>query len=296
MTRHTIVLLMSGLFLSIFLSAAQAQNNYSYNEAWADMQGGEWQGSTSWVAADGNGHVLVMVRTAPYFRLFNRDGTFIRAWGEEGRYRNAHSVTFDQEGNVWATGAARNVVDKYTIEGELLMTLGVLDEEGDNTSPSLFNQPNHVAIADNGDIYVSDGYQNSRIIQFNRAGEFMRIIGGELGNGNNQFDIPHGIALDSRGRILVNDSGNQRVSVFSQNGAFIESWSVLSRGGIIVGEDDIVYVSDVNAGAVNILKDGELVGSISVDARPHGLAVDTDGTVYVSDARGQKVIKISRAE
>lgn len=296
MIRHKTVFFLTGFFLSFLVSAAQAQNSYSYDAAWADIPGGEWQGSTSWVAVDGKGQVLVMVRSAPYFRLFNRDGTFIRSWGEAGRYQNAHSVTFDQEGNVWATGAARNVVHKYSIEGELLMTLGEADEAGDNTSRTLFNQPNHVVVTGNGDIYVSDGYQNSRIIQFNRAGEFIRIIGGELGSGNDQFDIPHGVAVDSRGRILVNDSGNQRVSVFAPDGSFLESWPVLSRGGIIVMADDTVYVSDVNAGAVNVLKDGELLESISVDARPHGLAVDTDGTVYVSDARGQKVIKISRTD
>ena len=174
------------------------------------------------------------------------------------------------------------------------MTLGAEDETGDNTSHSLFNQPNHVFVADNGEIYVSDGYQNSRVVHFAGNGDFIRVIGGELGSGDYQFDIPHGVALDSKGRILVNDSGNQRISAFDSSGEFLEAWPFPSRGGIVVMADDSVYVSDVNAGAVNILRDGKLVNSITVDARPHGLAVDTDGTVYVSDARGHKVIRIKQ--
>jgi peptidylamidoglycolate lyase len=284
------------LILVTTLSSSFGQGNagYEVDESWADIPGGEWNGSTSWVAVDGNGHVLVMVRSAPYFRLFDRNGDFIRAWGEDGTYNNAHSVTFDNDGNVWATGAARHVVHKYSIEGNLLMTLGAEDETGDNTSHSLFNQPNHVFVADNGEIYVSDGYQNSRVVHFAGNGDFIRVIGGELGSGDYQFDIPHGVALDSKGRILVNDSGNQRISAFDSSGEFLEAWPFPSRGGIVVMADDSVYVSDVNAGAVNILRDGKLVNSITVDARPHGLAVDTDGTVYVSDARGHKVIRIKQ--
>lgn len=293
-TRSLMKYFLITIALSFPFFMVHGQNEYTIDENWADIPDGQWAGSTSWVAANGKGQILVMVRTAPYFRLFNRDGTFIRSWGEAGMYNNADSVSFDQDGNIWSTGAARHVVHKYSPEGELLMTLGNMDEAGDNQSHSLFNQPNHVAVADNGDIYVSDGYQNSRIIQFNSTGEFIRIIGGIQGSEDGFLDLPHGVAVDSAGRIIVNDSANQRISVFDSNGNYIESWAIPSRGGIIIAQDDTVYVSDVNAGAINVLKDGHLLDTIIVDARPHGLAVDSDGTVYVSDARGQKVLKISR--
>jgi hypothetical protein len=135
-TRFKPVLLALMLTICPFFTqftAAQG-GSYSADPAWADIPGGAWDGSTSWVAADGKGQILVMVRSAPYFRLFNRDGQFIRSWGEDGLYRNAHSVTFDAQGNVWATDAARQIVQKYSIDGELLMTLGSLDEAGDNAS------------------------------------------------------------------------------------------------------------------------------------------------------------------
>ena len=285
------------LICMVFICQAgsgQSQEQYSIDSAWALMPGEDWDGSTSWVAADGKGNILVMVRSAPYFRLYTREGVFIRSWGDTPVMNNAHSVSFDEEGNVWATDAARHVVYKYSIQGDLLMTLGRADEAGDNSDTRLFNQANHVFVSNTGDIYVSDGYVNSRVIQFTPAGEFVRIIGGEQGAGDGQLDLPHGVALDSLGRILVNDSGNQRVSVFGPDGSFIESWPVPSRGGIVVMADDTVYVSDVNAGAVNILKDGQLLDTIKVDVRPHGLGVDVDGTVYITDARARIVMKISK--
>jgi len=272
----------------------QTQEQYHIDSGWALKPGESWDGSTSWVAADGKGNVLIMVRSAPYFRLYTREGEFIRSWGDTPVMNNAHSVSFDAQGNVWATDAARHVVYKYSIEGDLLMTLGRADEAGDNTDQTLFNQANHVFVSNTGDIYVSDGYVNSRVIQFTARGDFVRIIGGEQGAGDGQLDLPHGVALDSHGRILVNDSGNQRVAVFASDGGFIESWPVPARGGIVVMADDSVYVSDVNAGAVNVLKDGQLLDTIKVDMRPHGLGVDGDGTVYVTDARARIVMKISK--
>lgn len=271
-----------------------AQTSWQVDAGWAQVPGGEWDGSTTWIDADGKGQVLVMVRTAPYFRLFDRDGNFLRSWGENDEYGNAHSVTYDAGGNVWATDSVRHAVYKYNPAGKIIFTLGTPGEAGDDTSTALFNQPNHVFIAANGDIFVSDGYVNSRVVQFSSDGKFLRRFGAGKGSEGGQLDTPHGVAVDSRGRVLVNDSGNQRVSIYDKNGTYLESWPVPSRGGIVVDATDTVYVSDVNAGAVNILKDGELVDSVAVDGRPHGLALDSTGTIFVSDSLGRKVMEITR--
>jgi len=292
--KRTGLLQITGYCLLMMFALPTSAAEWNIDREWADIPGEGWGGSTSWVSADGKGNVLVMVRTAPYFRLFTREGEFLRSWGNDDLFSNAHSVTFDSAGNVWATDAAEHVIYKYNPAGEIVMTLGSKGVAGDNSSNALFNQVNHVAFAPNGDIYVTDGYVNSRVVHFRADGSFVRIIGGVEGAGNGQFSVPHGIAVDSRGRILVNDSGNQRVSVFDSNGNFVENWPFPSRGGIVVTADDTVYISDVNAGAVNIVRDGQLLDTVSVDARPHGLAVDTDGSIYASDARGQTVMKITR--
>jgi DNA-binding beta-propeller fold protein YncE len=91
--------------------------------------------------------------------------------------------------------------------------------------------------------------------------------------------------VDSRGRVLVSDSDNKRISVFDKEGQFLETWAAPSRGGIAVTADDTVYVSDVNGGAVTILKEGRIVDVIKVEGRPHGLSVDpTTLDVYTSSS------------
>ena len=164
---------------------------------------------------------------------------------------------------------------------------------GDNTARDLFNQPNHVAVAPNGDIYVSDGYVNARVVQFSGDGKFVRIIGGVKGSQPGQLQLPHGVALDSKGRILINDSDNKRVSVFDKDGTFVEAWPFPSRGGIAVAADDTVYISDVNDGIVNIVKNGKLIDSVSAD-RAHGMGIDTDGSIYVSGASRMTVMKMTK--
>jgi sugar lactone lactonase YvrE len=274
--------------------SAQSSGTYRVDPNWAQLPAGTtWNGNTSWITADGKGNVMVLVRTAPYFRVLSRDGRFIKAFGEDGLFQSAHSVTIGRDGSLWATDSAAHVVHKFSPEGKLLLTLGRKGVAGDNTSRDLFNQPNHVAIAPNGDIYVSDWYVNARVVHFAPDGRFLRIIGGVKGSEPGQLQLPHGVALDSRGRILINDSDNKRVSVFDKDGKFVETWPFPSRGGIAVAADDTVYVSDVNVGIVNIVKDGKLIDSVSAD-RAHGMGIDTDGSIYVSGASRMTVMKITR--
>jgi peptidylamidoglycolate lyase len=294
MNNRSIAAILSGL-LVCFSLFAQSGGNYKVDANWAQLPDGTtWNGSTSWITADGKGNVLVLVRTAPYFRWFTRDGKFVKAVGEDGLFQNAHSVTIDSQGFLWVTDAAAHLVQKFSQDGKLLMTLGKKGVTGDNASRDAFNQPNHVAIAPNGDIYVSDGYQNSRVVHFSNNGQFIRIIGGVKGNQPGQLQLPHGVALDSKGRILINDSDNQRVSIFDKDGKFIETWPFPSRGGIQVAADDTVYISDVNAGIVNIVKNGKKIDSVSAD-RAHGMGVDTDGSIYASGASRMTVMKITRS-
>jgi streptogramin lyase len=274
--------------------AAQPAGTYTVDANWAQLPAGTaWNGNTSWITADGKGNVVVLVRTAPYFRVFSRDGRFVKTFGDDGLFQSAHSVTVDAQGFLWVTDSAAHVVHKFNPEGKLLMTLGKKGVAGDNSSRDLFNQPNHVAVAPNGDIYVSDGYVNARVVHFSGAGQFVRIIGGVKGSAPGQLQLPHGVALDSRGRILINDSDNQRVSVFDKEGRFVESWPFPSRGGIAVAADDTVYVSDVNAGIVNIVRNGKRIDSVSAD-RAHGMGIDTDGSIYVSGASRMTVMKIAK--
>ena len=109
------------------------------------------------------------------------------------------------------------------------MSLGKKGVAGDNASRDTFNRPNAVTVAANGDVFVSDGYVNSRIVQFSKDGKFIKIIGGTKGNAPGQLQLPHGIAIDSKGRLLVADSDNKRISVFDKDGKFLETWAAPCR-------------------------------------------------------------------
>ena len=159
---------------------------------------------------------------------------------------------------------------------------------GDDASHDAFNRPNAVAFGPGGEIYVSDGYVNSRIVQFTSDGKFARIIGGKKGAGPGELQLPHGVAIDPQGRIIVADSDNKRLSIFSsKDGSFIKTLAAPSRGGLVVLADGTIYVSDVNAGAVTVFKNDQIVDVIKVEGRPHGLSVDpSNGDVYTSSSNG----------
>jgi len=226
--------------------------------------------------------------------MFTTDGKFVKSWGEADFYVAPHSLLYDRDGSMWTTDANGHMVTKFDSNGKVLLTLGKKGVTGDNASQDLFNQPNAVAIAPNGDIYVSDGYVNSRIAHFNKDGKFIRVIGGTKGAEPGQLQLPHGVVLDSQGRIIVADSDNRRIAVFDKNGKFVENWPFASRGGMVITADDTLYVSDVNNGAITILKNGKLVETIGGLGRPHGIALDKDGTLYAADSTNRVVMKITK--
>jgi sugar lactone lactonase YvrE len=246
----------------------------------------EWGGTTTWLAADGKGTLVVLVRTAPHFRFFTTDGAPIRQWGDKGLFPGeAHSVHFGPDGNVWATDSVAHTVRKFSPTGQLLLTLGKAGVTGDNASQDAFNRPNVVAFGPNGHVFVSDGYVNQRIVEFTPDGKFVRAFGGKKGQGDGEMAMVHGVAVDAQGRVYASDSDNQRVVVFDAQGRFVKNIAVPGRGGSMVARDGTFYISDVNSGMVAVLKNDQIVDIIKVEGRPHGLAVDpTTGDVYTSSS------------
>src|SRR5262249_30041513 len=153
----------------------ESNNKYSLTK-WGNPPKGLY-GWTPSVASDHKGGVLVIQRNDPPIMIFDKDGKVVRTFGD-GMFKRAHSIGVDQNGCVWASAAGDNVVYKFTIEGKLLMTLGKKGVAGDNNSHELFNGPNDVAIAPNGDIFISDGDRNNRLVKFTKDGKFIKIIGG----------------------------------------------------------------------------------------------------------------------
>ena len=285
-TTFTRVMVLAGALATGFAQSSLF-DRYDVNmNKWAELPDNlPWGGTTTWVAADGKGQVVVMVRKAPYFRVFTTNGKFVKAWGEQNLFNEAHAVFFDREGSMWGVDTNDSVIYKFDADGKVVLTIGKKGVKGDDASHDSFNRPATISFGKNGDVFVADGYVNSRVVQFDKNGKFIRIIGGVKGSGPGQMQLVHGVVLDSQDRIIASDSDNKRLSVFDKNGNFITTWAAPCRGGIAITPDDTIYFSDVNAGAVTILKEGKILDVVHVEGRPHGLSIDpTTLDIYTSSS------------
>jgi hypothetical protein len=183
----------------------------------------------------------------PIFQ-FDTSGKLLKNFGA-GQFVGPHKMTFDPEGNLWLADGG-NQVFKMDQNGRILLTLGRKGESGRGTDQ--FDSPTEVAVASNGDIFVSDGHNgggttqgNARILKFDKNGRFLKTWG-KKGMGPGEFDVPHSITLDSRGRLFVADRQNSRIQIFDAEGKFIATWLQFGRPSAIYIDKrtDTMYVSD----------------------------------------------------
>src|SRR5215510_20345 len=268
-----------------------AQSNTATNDkwevlpTWGQLPAGATWGAPSQVSTTPSGQIVVFRRMVPSFFVFNPDGSFVKSWGDTP-YRLAHGIRIDKDGNIWVTDNTDNFVQKFSADGKLLMTVGRKGVTGDNKSQDAFDGPADVFVAANGDFFVADGYRNSRVVQFTKEGKFVRIIGGVKGSEAGQFNLPHAVVVDSKGRTIVADAENSRVQVFDRAGKFLEQWTdfiAKPRGAMYITSDDTLYISHVDAEAISVMKSGKVVDIIrGVGGRPHGMTLDREGNIYVS--------------
>ena len=212
-----------------------------------------------------------------------------------------HGLYIDAENNVWVSdGRAKNngrghTVMKFSHDGKLLMTLGRPGVAGDGTDT--FNAPSDILVAPDGSIFVADGHggdTNARIVKFDKDGKFIKTWG-RKGKGPGEFNSPHGLAMDSAGRLFVADRSNSRIQIFDQNGNFLEEWRQFGRpSGIYITKDDVIYVANstssdkTNPGFVQGIRVGNVKDAKVTAFIPEtkelnsleGVAVDAQGNVY----------------
>jgi hypothetical protein len=207
-----------------------------------------------------------------------------------------HGFRIDRDGNLWVTdgrgadGKGQQVF-KLSRDGKVLLTLGTKGVAGETAAT--FDGPCDVAIGTNGDIFVADGHRNNRVVKFTRDGTFVKAWG-RKGQGRGEFQTPHAIAIDSRGRLLVADRGNQRIQIFDQDGKFLDEWKQFGRpSGILITADDTMYVADVQDKrgiVVGSAKDGTVRGVIE-GTLPESIAVDRSGAVYAGETTTGRTLR-----
>jgi len=300
-------------------------------------------GTSIWVAERCGVNNCVGSMLDPVLK-FDKDGKLVAHFGA-GLIASPHGITVDNDGNIWVTdcsctgggggrGAGRggaagaagaatpapapaaptsgHQVFKFSPDGKLLMTLGKAAGGRDTV---FFWQPNDVLVAPNGDIFVSEGHAssataNARVLKFSKDGTLKRSFGTK-GTGPDQFDQPHALAMDSKGRLFIGDRGNNRIQIYDQDFKLLDSWSQFSRpSGIYIDRNDNIYVADSESGSVapsrpewtrgiriGSAKTGDVTGFIPDPATApqstsaaEGVAVDAMGNIYGAEV-GPKALK-----
>jgi sugar lactone lactonase YvrE len=265
-------------------------------------------GSVSGVAINSKGHVFLLHRGPSPLMEFTADGRFVRALGD-GLYDRPHGLRIDTEDNIWTTDVGGHVVYKFSPAGRILMVLGVRGRPGDWHDfghLKLFNEPNDIGIAANGDIIVLQGHGKapSRMLKFDRDGNFLNACG-KKGTAPGDFDLPHSIVIDAKGLIHIADRNNARIQVLDAEGNFVrESKHPGTPCGLCLAPDGLLYMAHGHTGLVKQLDlDGNLLGETGGQGKTpgrygeaHYIAVSQRGEIYVTDTlnwRVQKYVKKS---
>ncbi len=276
------------------------------------------RGAVSGVEVDKDDRIWCLERTDVPVQVYSTDGKLVRNWGR-GELAGPHTIRFDSQGNVWITDYVQHVVKKFTPEGELLLTIGTPGKYGDDEHH--FNSPTDVAITPAGDVFVTDGYGNRRVVHFDAEGKFVKAWG-EFGSGPGQFVLPHMIVVDSRGTLFVADRNSGRIQLFDQTGRFLGQWTnLIMPWGLWISAEDELWVC--GSSPHWLPKDGtypspkdQIFMRFSTDGRVrqlwtipmgqegqekpgethrlHCMALDSRGNLYAGDTMGKRLQKFVR--
>ena len=256
------------------------------------------------MAVDSRDRVYVFNRGEHPVTVFDREGNFLASWGE-GVFNIPHGITIGPDGSVYCVDQGDHTVRKFTTEGKLLMTLGTKDRPPARWSGNAFNEPTHLAISPiTGDLYISDGYGNSRVHKFTSDGRHL-LSWGAPGIDSGHMVIPHNILVDGEDNVYVADRENHRIQVFTSEGKLQAMWNnIWKPTGLCFGLDGNLYIAELGgetyyADAPDVghrisvyTLGGELLTLLGESSpgegpgqflAPHGIAMDSRGDIYVAE-------------
>jgi DNA-binding beta-propeller fold protein YncE len=267
---------------------------YKVVEGWGRSPKGRELGVVSGLAVDSQDRVYVVDREPnPAIVVFDRDGRFLTAWGEEISPL-PHAIWIDEDDHLYIADCGDHTVRICTTDGEVLRTLGTPGQAGALGKP--FNRPTRAAVSPTGEIYVSDGYGQHQVHRFSADGTLVQTWG-EKGTEPGQFTLPHSIFISQDGRVWVADrEPNNRIQIFDGKGVFLEEWTGrLFPCDLFVDQDCAVYVAE---GGVSIFnQEGRLLtcwalrgGPDDVNHGAHAIWVDRHGDIYVGEVGAENLI------
>ena len=272
---------------------------YEVVDGWGELPEGWIYTQVPGVAVDNHDRVYVFNRGLHPVIVYDREGKFLGSWGE-GVFKTPHGIYIDSDDNIFCVDSGDHTVRKFDVEGKLLLKLGSVGEPGSFGEP--FNRPTDSAVSSKGDIFVTDGYGNSKVHRFTSTGELL-LSWGEPGDGPGQFNIPHGVWVDRDDRVWVADRQNNRLQIFTGEGGYLDEWTGFSLPcTVYIDKLDRVYVSELRSRVSVLSIEGELLarwgGEKSVApgefVAPHCAWVDSHGDLYVGEAlEGQRIQKFT---
>ncbi len=234
---------------------------------WAKVPHGIWLKEATSVAVDSDDRAYVFNRGNMPVLVFDPDGNLVDQWGNDdpfqgtelfedpygrmmprwigARFMRAHAITVDHEDNLWLVDDVGNTITKTDRKGNTLLTIGT-GRPAPRQSGEMFNRPTDAAVSPRtGDVFISDGYGNSRVHRFDRRGRHL-LSWGEPGTDPGQFSLPHNIAMFGDDRVIVCDRENHRVQVFTVDGEFVTTWHAHKAVAVCAGRgaDTNVYVAE----------------------------------------------------
>jgi len=255
------------------------------------------------VAVDSQDNVYVFNRGPDPIIIFDKKGNFQDKWGK-GEFVRPHGIYIDFEDNLYLVDDDGHFIDKRTKEGKLIFRLGEINKPAPWQSGGMFNRPTDAVVnSKTGDIFISDGYGNSRVHKFDNNGKHI-LSWGESGSDDGKFSLPHNITLINNEKIVVADRENFRLQVFSLEGEYLEQWHVHHPMSVRIGPDNNIYVGEmgpppVQEGVKNLgncilvlSNEGEKITRFGDElpgsepqqfVAPHGIAIDSDNSVYVAE-------------
>ena len=258
----------------------------------------QWHfGRVSAVATDSNDDVFVFHRgdVADPIIVFDSEGRYLRSFGRDIDFANEHGMRIDRYDNVWVTDNRDHTVMKFSNDGELLMTLGIEGQAG--TTDETFDRPADIAFGPNDELYVADGYGNSRVVKYDADGNFVKAWGTH-GSAPGEFDLVHSVAVDSRGNVYASDRENNRIQIFDSEGNLLRIWNHLgATQNIFITPEDEVWVMTHRDNVENITYDtlagrimrididtGAILGAM--ESPGHWIDVTPAGEIFIGSLTG----------
>ncbi len=200
------------------LTLGTGEYQYRVNETWANLPDGWEFRDVAGVAVDDKDNVYVFNRGEHPMMIFDQKGNFLRSWGE-GLFVRAHGLHIGPDQSIYCTDDGDHTVRKCTLDGKVLLEIGIPGKPTPYMSGEPFHRCTHTALSPDDHIFVSDGYGNSRVHKYTPDGKLV-MSWGEPGTDPGQFNIVHNIVADDDGWIYVADRENHRVQVFDTNGKY----------------------------------------------------------------------------